>query len=308
MISVIIPTLRRPKILLERTVKSIQNQTVQDWECIIVDGTPTDETKDAVALAGDARLHYFKKLEGRQATARNYGVQHARGEFIAMIDDDDEFAPTFFEEALAVFKAHPEISYLSSHAINRDDNGVDTYSPYNIDPYWRYGIGNMFMFRREVFFDRQLFFDENLIFGEDLDLHVRFHNDGQKGYIIPKSLRVYYLGLAPAKRAGGKTSGATTQSTTFDAFFKKNEANYRAAGNEAAAWLYLYGGLVFARVGEMKRARWFLSRSFRFKPNATALAAFFAACFGYGFFLWYDRAKLRLMRFVRAHILNPVRR
>jgi len=292
--------------VLSRAVRSIQEQTFTDWECIVVDGSRNDETQHAVeaAAAGDPRIRYFRKLEGRQGTARNFGVQHARGEIIAFTDDDDAFLPGYLAAAVQVFAEKPEVSYLSGEAIIRDDNGRDSLYKTDLEPYWEFSIGNGWVFRRKVFFEDGLSFDENLIFGEDLDLHIRCHAAGERGYIIPQPFRIYYVSAKPAQKVGGKTSGAQTQADTFEAFFTKNEKNYLAAGWAAIAWLYGYGGLVFARVGNMSRARRLLWSSFFKHPRLAIFAYAVASLLGYRFFQWFDTLKAGVMRRVRSRV-NP---
>jgi glycosyltransferase involved in cell wall biosynthesis len=308
LVSIVVTTYNRAKLLSARSLASIKRQTFSDWDCVVIDDGSTDDTEAVVmALAKeDPRFSYFKKQQGGPASARNFGIRKTHGKFIAFIDDDDEFMPTFLEVALATFTERPEISYLSSHAINRDEHGVETYSAYAVDPVWEYSIGNMFVFKREVFFERDLFFDESLVFGEDLDLHIRFYLDGQKGYVIPEPLRIYNVALEPAKRAGGQTSGARMQGDTFEKFFIKNEENYRKFGRDALAWLYLTGGLLVGRVGKMRQARRFFRKSLRAKFTMRALAGFIAACFGQRFFVEYYKTKTKIMRVVRSRILNRV--
>lgn len=95
-VSVIIPTYNRAN-LLPRTIKSVLNQTYQDFEIIIVDDASTDNTKEIVYGFHDDRIGYVKlsKNSGSSSRPRNIGLSGARGKFIAFLDSDDEWLPTF---------------------------------------------------------------------------------------------------------------------------------------------------------------------------------------------------------------------
>jgi len=80
LVSIVIPTLRSRKELLERAIKSVMNQTYQHIEIIPIEG-------------------------GRNASdARNIGIKRARGKYIAFLDDDDEWLPTKIEQQLKEFE------------------------------------------------------------------------------------------------------------------------------------------------------------------------------------------------------------
>ena len=89
LISIIIPAFNCENYLSE-AIKSIQNQSYPHWEIIIDDGS-TDNTPpliDQIAKS-DNRIFSFHQKNGRQGVARNNGISHARGEWIAFIDADD---------------------------------------------------------------------------------------------------------------------------------------------------------------------------------------------------------------------------
>jgi glycosyltransferase involved in cell wall biosynthesis len=279
----------------------------------VVDGTPTDETRHIVEglAARDPRLRYIKKLEGRASTARNVGIRAAKGDYIAFTDDDDEFLPDYLHEAVETFRDLPaDVAALSCHVINRDAQGRETYNALTVDPFWKHSIGNGWIFRREVFFKDGIFFDEALVFGEDLDMHLRFHAAGLKTYVIPRPLRVYFTNTTPAekKKAGEKlkVGGASVQGETFGQFLEKDGFYFERAGREAVAWINLFGGLIFARVGEMRKARWFLCRSLAARFTGAAFVTFVMTLPGYAFFRQYERIKVPLMRIVRSNVLNRV--
>ncbi|GAB1490088.1 hypothetical protein MASR2M8_25450 [Opitutaceae bacterium] len=105
LISVILPTRRRPQ-LLPRAVASVMAQTHSNFELIIVDDNePEDRAETRAALApwlGDRRLKLLLNDRRRNvATARNLGLDHAMGEWVTYLDDDDAYRPTKLERQVA---------------------------------------------------------------------------------------------------------------------------------------------------------------------------------------------------------------
>lgn len=114
MISVIVPTYNRTRLLMDRCIPSVLAQTVDDWECHVVgDGTEA-ATADAMAAlcAADPRFrftnlpHYEYPADPRQRwgtvglAALNLGLDYARGDWIAVLADDDEWTPDHHEVLL----------------------------------------------------------------------------------------------------------------------------------------------------------------------------------------------------------------
>jgi len=114
MISVVIPTHNRAD-LLPRAIKSVQAQTWTDLEIVVVSDGSEDDTKAVVeALAKeDPRIKFIEYFPARGGNiARNTGIENASGEFVAFLDDDDEFMPEKLEKQMAVMESDPEIGLV----------------------------------------------------------------------------------------------------------------------------------------------------------------------------------------------------
>lgn len=97
LISVAIATRNRPK-LLQQAIRSVLTQTVADFEIIVVDdGSDDNTTKDAVDAFDDPRLRYRYQSPSGISAARNLALDLSRGQFTAVMDDDDLIPPQRFE-------------------------------------------------------------------------------------------------------------------------------------------------------------------------------------------------------------------
>ena len=107
LISVIIPTHNRAG-LLPRAVQSVLAQTYSDYELIIVDDASTDETQKVIAGFEDSRIRSIRREQSKSSAAtRNTGITAARGEYMAFLDDDDEWLPSALENLLSVLDSAP---------------------------------------------------------------------------------------------------------------------------------------------------------------------------------------------------------
>jgi glycosyltransferase involved in cell wall biosynthesis len=115
LISVVIPCYN-DGVFLPETISKVRLQTLQDFEIIIVnDGSTDHQTLDILKTLEQDGIRVLHKPNGRMSSARNHGVQHARGTFIAALDADDYYHPSFFEKAVAVLQAQPETAVVTSY-------------------------------------------------------------------------------------------------------------------------------------------------------------------------------------------------
>jgi glycosyltransferase involved in cell wall biosynthesis len=90
-------------------IDSVLGQTFADFELLVVDDGSTDDTDAVVGAIDDERLLYRRLPANRgQATARNEGWRHARGELIAFLDSDDRWVPEKLARFLEVMRGAPD--------------------------------------------------------------------------------------------------------------------------------------------------------------------------------------------------------
>lgn len=119
-VSAVIPTFNRPD-LVTRAVRSALAQTHENLEVIVVIDGPDPATEAALASIDDARLRVIPLAEqGGAQNARNTGIQAARGEWTALLDDDDEWLPEKIAVQLGLARAaHVSSPIVASRLINR---------------------------------------------------------------------------------------------------------------------------------------------------------------------------------------------
>ena len=124
-VSVVIATYNRANFLAE-TIDSVLDQTFQDFELIVVDDGSTDDTANVLSTYG-SRIRYFRQSNRGPSAARNLGVQHALGPWIAIQDSDDLSAPNHLELLCGYVRNHPDCamvfangSYISGIEHNRE--------------------------------------------------------------------------------------------------------------------------------------------------------------------------------------------
>ena len=107
MVSVIIPTHNRAE-LLPRSVDSVLTQTYDNYEILIVDDGSSDTTQEVADSFADSRIRYVRREQsGGASAARNTGIRNVRGEYIAFLDDDDEWLPRKLERQVALLDSSP---------------------------------------------------------------------------------------------------------------------------------------------------------------------------------------------------------
>lgn len=174
--SVVIPTYNR-KDLVIRAIHSTLNQTLREFEVIIVDDGSTDGTCDAVRRLSDPRVRYVAVPHRGPSSARNVGAAVAHGRYLTFLDSDDLAAPTWLETLAAGFD-DPTIEVVRCGWITIGRDGMvkevgfpaPVRNPMNTDV-WRFLAGT-YAVRLDVF--RELGgFNESLRFGEHTELAIR---------------------------------------------------------------------------------------------------------------------------------------
>jgi hypothetical protein len=136
-VSVVIPSYNRAH-RLPGTIASVLQQQLADVEIVLVDDGSADNTRDVVAQYGP-QVKYIYQPNGGVGAARNTGLRHATGEFVAFLDSDDRWHDFKMDVQLALLRAHPEVGLVfSDFVIEKSDgstvrNGASLWSGRDID-------------------------------------------------------------------------------------------------------------------------------------------------------------------------------
>ena len=188
LISVIIPTFNREQILL-RTIKNVLQQTWKKIEIIIVnDGLAMDLKNEFFSLSNNKIIYIKTKRNLGCANSRSLGVGIAKGDFIAFLDDDDEWESNYLKNQLDIFKIDNSIDFvISNYKINFFNK---FYEIRNMQPYinnFKKKIlespGPFFqccLFKKKILTNINQFLDTKSIPSEDWDFFINL------SYINPR--------------------------------------------------------------------------------------------------------------------------
>lgn len=121
LISVVIPTYNRSEMLKD-ALKSVLNQTFQDFEIIVCDDGSEDNTKEIVEAFKDNRIKYlWQENSGLSPAVRNMGIQASKGKYVALLDSDDIWLPNKLEKQLNAFNKNPDLLVVATNFVYFSD-------------------------------------------------------------------------------------------------------------------------------------------------------------------------------------------
>ena len=126
-ISIVIPAYNAAQTILQ-TLNSVLQQTFKDFEVIVINDGSTDKTLELLQTIQDPRLQIFNYENGGLPVARNRGISHAQGEFIAFLDADDWWSSDKLESQWAALQEHPEAGVAYSWNYYQYDNSEQSYA------------------------------------------------------------------------------------------------------------------------------------------------------------------------------------
>jgi len=173
LVSVVITTYNRA-ILLKRAIESAIKQTYNNLEVIVVDDGSTDNTQEAVKSFCDERIKYIRHSRNKGVScARNTGIKNSQGDFLALLDSDDEYLPEKIEKSMRVFRTAAEnVGMVCSNfwkVGKRKKLGILK----KIRPNYNFPSPSAWVLSRRVF-KNDFLFDEALRVEEDREFIFRF--------------------------------------------------------------------------------------------------------------------------------------
>lgn len=189
-VSILIPSFNHGDYVGE-AVRSALGQSLPPLEVIVVDDGSGDRTPEVLASFGD-RIRWFPRDHQGIAASFNFGVQQARGEWIAFLESDDALEPGYLEAAFRFLAAHPGVEWVSTARRIVDSEGRPTGDVqrkpsrgplYTTESILRYDLGcaSTPVVRRDALLDTGPF--DSRTYGADTDMALRFSLRHGMGYL-----------------------------------------------------------------------------------------------------------------------------
>src|SRR5690606_23659622 len=202
--SVVISVFNKEKYIAE-TLKSVLAQTFTDFEVVILNDGSTDNSEAEILKFKDPRIRYFSKENRGASAARNFTIQQAEANFIALMDADDYWYPFYLEEQNRLLNEFPNESVFATatevkrngkafkntysiRTIGKDSILVDYFEASQLDSVL---LSISTVLKKEVFANVG-WYDPEIKSGEDTDLYVRI---GLKHKVVfsPKVCATYVV-------------------------------------------------------------------------------------------------------------------
>lgn len=267
-VSIILPTYNRAH-LVGRAIKSILDQTYQDFEIIVVDDGSIDNTEEIINSFTDTRIIYVKHQRNKGGSAaRNTGIKLAKGRYIAFQDSDDEWMPRKLEIQTEIFvTSSPEVGVIYTDMLRVKKDGKEEYwhSPtvkYGdiINPrtlnYQVEGIGIQSTLIKRECFDRVGVFDERIPRYIDLDLFIRLLKN-YHFYHVKEPLVKYW---ATEGICSNSRNEPVARKLLLEKYFENNK-NRKFMANQ-----YLMIGCALQSTGRFSEGKNYLIKAFKTKP------------------------------------------
>ena len=185
LVSIVIPT-RHRIALLNRALQSVDAQLYDAIQVVIVDNFSDSPIRDADVQTRHDCLIVRTDAMLPASQARHFGVQHAQGEFICFLDDDDLYKENKIRDEVAYLRDHPQVEFVYGQTVHVGPDG-STLAVSRGEPEitsflrWRYVHLNSLMVRKSVYQEEP--FNLKMTTFEDVDFVGRLIRRGTGGYI-----------------------------------------------------------------------------------------------------------------------------
>ncbi|WP_404427716.1 glycosyltransferase [Ureibacillus chungkukjangi] len=255
MISCIITTYNRPVSILKRAIHSIKEQTYKDIEIIIVNDYPQDyileiAIKNLINEYRDLNIAYISHEYNKGAcAARNTGIDIAAGEFIAFLDDDDEWLPGKLETQIKYFTSNDiGLVYCDNYIISKSGKSLHKNVPKTSEESKLKNLllanfigSTSFPLLSKTAVLESGKFDEKLKSAQDLDLWIRIAERFECVYCELPLVNYYIMNESITTNVQHKIEGYEYFLKKYNRYFENNINFYNKKLNTIAGELLMSG-------------------------------------------------------------------
>lgn len=234
-ISIIIPCYNQAQYL-EKCLQSVLNQTYTNWECIIINDGSSDNTQE-VALdwsKKDERYEYLYKENGGVSSARNFGIENAKGKYIVFVDADDTVDEIFLETYIIHIDKDLEFIVQDFNRINTkgkfnnflgyEDTVFCLSKPSQLNQlkYFEGYVCNK-LYKREILNNYNIRFDNSLTLCEDLKFYLEYIEYIEKIKFVKNSTYNYFYRSESATNSFHEHNNFIEIFKNYNKIFKNNK-------------------------------------------------------------------------------------
>lgn len=270
-VSVVVPAYNVSKYIQE-ALASLEKQTFSDFEVLIVDDGSTDDTAAVVQkfIQRDSRFQLLHKPNGGLSSARNYGIRHARGEYIALLDGDDIYHKDKLATHVARLYSKADVGVVYSASQTIRDDGKPTFISLSGKPVYSnpllallcknfVGHGSNAVFRR-CLIDEVGGFNESLRSWEDVDLWLRIAAIQKWRFYRENRILCYYRVRPSGLSFNVVQMQACGEQVIKDAY-QRSPQIIKPMLATAYAYMYRYLARLSVQSGDMETARKFIRQA-----------------------------------------------
>jgi glycosyltransferase involved in cell wall biosynthesis len=214
-VTVVIPAYNA-KRTIGRALASVWHQDYPDMEVIVVDDGSSDGTGAEIHRMRNRNLRLIRLEENRgECGAMNVGIQHARADYIAFLDADDEWLDNKLLTQIPILELHPEMSFIAcgGESVNSDGRVFQTFGleapPYSPHEIWRALLVKSYIAKPTVVARRAKLlevggFNETLRISGDQDMWIRLALAGEVGFVARVLVRIHDTPDSLTKRHGAR--------------------------------------------------------------------------------------------------------
>jgi glycosyltransferase involved in cell wall biosynthesis len=256
LVSIIIPAYNAQRTIRE-TIQSIQNQTIDDFEIIVINNSSTDTTLAILESIDEPRLRIFSRENNGPYVAQNLGIQKALGEYISFLDADDLWASDKLERQLLALQSHSraKVAYSWTRLIDENGRFLNKLTPVRFqgNVYKQILLGNFVASGSNILVHRDVFADvgvyDTTFYSSDWDFYIRLAAKYEFA-LVPDWQILYRQSVNSLSSKISKMEASSLQ--IVEKAFTAAPTEYQYLKKQSLANVYQYCANKYLKVGQTR--------------------------------------------------------